>query len=224
MVKAALWLVFFLVLRYSPVRTIPPTIYLHLHLHKALTRGTNGPSLGTVLKSMLFRKPWSIRTQTEYVFVVPDRLAARIIQVTPKQYDRGHCVPGSCISWYFLWVHLTSASEEHCSDIYAEQLYTQPATVAPHQRFSSPLFWTNLQPNARWQTCRYDLLVPLVQVIVSTKTRFFDYIICEDQKYDSRGFVLYLHLNRWQATRGVRQFSNITLPYQAERRLFFSEF
>jgi hypothetical protein len=51
---------FFSVLLYSPVRTIPPMIHSHLHLHKALTRRTNGQSLGTFLKSLLFRKPGNI--------------------------------------------------------------------------------------------------------------------------------------------------------------------
>lgn len=72
---------------------------------------------------------------------------------------------------------LTSASEEQCDAIYAEQRHTQPATVAPHQTFSTPLFLTDLTPKrsftdmplCRLQTCRYDPLVPLVQVTCAVK-------------------------------------------------------
>lgn len=112
-----------------------------------------------------------------------------------------------------LWCHLCGTTVHN------------PATVAPHQKISSPLFWTNLQQNAQTlvDTCRYDLLAPLLQVIVSTKTRVFDYVICEDQKYDSRGFILYRHLNQWQATRGVRQFSNTRSPTRP-KGVFLSDF
>jgi len=64
-------------------------------------------------------------------------------------------------------------------------------------------------------------LVPLVQVIVSTQIRVFDYVICVDQKYDSRGFILCGHLNQWQATRGVRQFSKPSSPIRQQGGLFF---
>jgi len=40
----------------SPVSIIPSMVHIHLHLHVAFTRRTNGRSLGTFQKAMLFRK------------------------------------------------------------------------------------------------------------------------------------------------------------------------
>jgi len=44
------------VLRFSPVTVFPSMLHTHLHLHVALTRRTNGRSLGTFQKAKLFRK------------------------------------------------------------------------------------------------------------------------------------------------------------------------
>jgi hypothetical protein len=92
----------------------------------------------------------------------------------------------------------------------------------PYVFFTVVNQFTTQRPNARSQTCRYDLLGPLVQAIVSTKTWVFVYVICEDQKYDSRGFVLYPHLNQWQAARGVRQFSNTRSPIKRNGGFFLA--
>jgi len=43
-----------LVLIPSPVHIIPPTLHTHLYLHVALTRRTNGRSLGNFLKQCFF--------------------------------------------------------------------------------------------------------------------------------------------------------------------------
>jgi len=40
----------------SPVTIFPSMLHTHLHLHVALTRRTNGRSLGTFQKAKLFRK------------------------------------------------------------------------------------------------------------------------------------------------------------------------
>ena len=56
-------------LRCSPVYIIPPKLHTHLHLHVALTRKTNGRSLGTIQKARLFRKSGSIeQKRTSTVF------------------------------------------------------------------------------------------------------------------------------------------------------------
>jgi len=39
----------------SPVSIIPPMLHTHLHLHVALTRGTNGRSLETFQKAMFLQ-------------------------------------------------------------------------------------------------------------------------------------------------------------------------
>ena len=52
--------VFVLVLRFSPVIIIPPMTHAYLHLHVAVTRRTNGQSLGTFQKVGLFCKSGSI--------------------------------------------------------------------------------------------------------------------------------------------------------------------
>jgi hypothetical protein len=41
------------------VSIFPPMLHTHLHLHVALTRRTNGPSLGTCQKPVVFRKSGS---------------------------------------------------------------------------------------------------------------------------------------------------------------------
>ena len=43
-----------------PVSIIPPILHTHLHLYVAVTRKTNGQSLGTLQKAMKFRKSDSI--------------------------------------------------------------------------------------------------------------------------------------------------------------------
>jgi hypothetical protein len=47
---------FLRVIRFSPVRTIPPLLHNHVHLHVARTTSKNGLSLGTFQKAMLFWK------------------------------------------------------------------------------------------------------------------------------------------------------------------------
>jgi hypothetical protein len=58
--KVALGQVFLPVLRFPPVSVIPSVFHIHFHLHVALTRRTNGRSLGTFQKAVLFRKSGSI--------------------------------------------------------------------------------------------------------------------------------------------------------------------
>ena len=48
------------VVQFPPVSSIPPMFHIHLHLHVALTRRTNGRNVGTFPKPMLFRKWWGV--------------------------------------------------------------------------------------------------------------------------------------------------------------------
>jgi len=48
------------VIRVSPVAIILPLLHTHFYLHVALTRITNGASLGTFKKAVLFRKSGGI--------------------------------------------------------------------------------------------------------------------------------------------------------------------
>ena len=52
--------VFLRVLQFFPVYIIPPMLHTHLHLYVALTRRTNGRSLGTFQIAVLFRQSGSI--------------------------------------------------------------------------------------------------------------------------------------------------------------------
>ena len=54
--EVALRQVFLRVLLFSPVSIIPLMPHNHLHLHVAVTRRTNGRSLGTFHKALLFLK------------------------------------------------------------------------------------------------------------------------------------------------------------------------
>jgi hypothetical protein len=130
--------------------------------------------------------------------------------VTTMQYERGHCVPPYGIS-NTLYGYMSHARRRNIVVPSMRNYYIHgPATVvAPHHTFSPPLFLISSQLNAPRpvdKTCRYGLLLLLVQMIVSTKIRLFDYVICEDQKCVSRGFIHYRHLKQRQATRAVRQF------------------
>jgi len=53
--KKALGQVCLPVLLFSPVSVIPPMLHTH-HLHAALSRMTNGQSLGTFVKTKFYRK------------------------------------------------------------------------------------------------------------------------------------------------------------------------
>ena len=55
-----LYNVFLPVLQFSPVSITPPMIHTHLHLHATLSRRTNGQSLVTYYKTMLFRNSRNI--------------------------------------------------------------------------------------------------------------------------------------------------------------------
>ena len=57
--KMALEQVSLRVLKFSPV-IITPTLHTHFHLHVARTRRTNGVSLGTLQKAVLYWKSGSI--------------------------------------------------------------------------------------------------------------------------------------------------------------------
>ena len=52
--KVALKHIFLPVVVFPPVSITPPTLHTHLHLHVAVTRRTNGLSLGTFQKAALF--------------------------------------------------------------------------------------------------------------------------------------------------------------------------
>jgi hypothetical protein len=53
----------------SPVSIIPPMLHTHLHLHVAVTRRTNGRSLGTFQKKgVLFQKSENIGQQSTFTF------------------------------------------------------------------------------------------------------------------------------------------------------------
>jgi hypothetical protein len=52
--RVALGQVFHRVPWFSSVSIIPPVLHIHLHLHVALTRRTNGRSLGNLQKKYLF--------------------------------------------------------------------------------------------------------------------------------------------------------------------------
>jgi len=64
----ALGQVFLHVLQRSPVSIIPSTFRTRLHVHVALTRRTNGRSLGTFHKAMRLRKYGSITQQITITF------------------------------------------------------------------------------------------------------------------------------------------------------------
>jgi hypothetical protein len=49
-----------------PVSIIPPILHVHLYLFVALTKRTNGRSLGTVQQAMLFRKSGSFETSLSH--------------------------------------------------------------------------------------------------------------------------------------------------------------
>ena len=51
--KRVLWKVYLPVLLLPPVSIIPPLLHSYLRLHVALTRRTNGRSLGTFQKALL---------------------------------------------------------------------------------------------------------------------------------------------------------------------------
>jgi len=54
--KEALEQIFLPVLHFSPVSNIKPMLHTHHHLHVTITGRTNGRSLGTFQKTMIFRK------------------------------------------------------------------------------------------------------------------------------------------------------------------------
>jgi hypothetical protein len=54
--------------QFSPVSVIPPMLHIHHHLHVPLTRRTNGRSLRTFQKEMLFRKSGSKRWRNTCFF------------------------------------------------------------------------------------------------------------------------------------------------------------
>ena len=65
--KVVLGLALLSLLLFPPVSIIPPMLHTHLHLQVALTRRTNGPSLGTFSKSnavLEIRKDWIQNTFT----------------------------------------------------------------------------------------------------------------------------------------------------------------
>jgi hypothetical protein len=70
--KVAVEEIFLRILRFSPVSNISPMLHIHLHLHVTLARSTNGRSLGTFQKAMLYRQSESIgqkNTFTLYIYI-----------------------------------------------------------------------------------------------------------------------------------------------------------
>lgn len=55
-------------LPFSPVNIIPPMLRTLLHLHVALTRNSNGCSLGTYHKAMLFRELGTTGWKSTFTF------------------------------------------------------------------------------------------------------------------------------------------------------------
>lgn len=52
--------VYLLTVLFPPASVIPPMLHIRLHLYVALTKRTNGQSLGTFLKAVLCQKSWSV--------------------------------------------------------------------------------------------------------------------------------------------------------------------
>jgi hypothetical protein len=71
--KVALGEVFHRVVRFYPVSIIPPLLHIHLHLHVAVIRRTNGRSLGTFQKAMLFRNSETIGKKSTSTFLMFQR-------------------------------------------------------------------------------------------------------------------------------------------------------
>ena len=59
--QSGTWTGFLQALLFPPVNIIPTLLHSHLHLQVALTRGTNGESLGTFHTTMIFNTSRSIR-------------------------------------------------------------------------------------------------------------------------------------------------------------------
>jgi hypothetical protein len=70
--KVALAQVFPRDLWFAPVSTIPPMLHIHLHLQVAVTRRTNGRSLGTPKEETVFWKYGEC--QVVEIFSVCERL------------------------------------------------------------------------------------------------------------------------------------------------------
>jgi len=76
-----------------PVSIIPPILHTYLHLHAAVTRMTNGRSLGTLQKAMKFRKSDSIvwKMTSTFLFISTKLLPTlrhtevRVIQLNISQ-------------------------------------------------------------------------------------------------------------------------------------------
>jgi hypothetical protein len=65
---AALGQIFLRMLQFSPVSIIPPVLHTHLHLQAARTGKTNGQSLGTLQKALVFLKSGSIGYKSTFTF------------------------------------------------------------------------------------------------------------------------------------------------------------
>jgi hypothetical protein len=79
--KVALEQTFLPVLLFYLVCIIPPTLHTHLHLHVALTRRTNGRSLGTSRKEMLFRKSISVGQKRLPLSIPPPPLLCKVLTI-----------------------------------------------------------------------------------------------------------------------------------------------
>jgi hypothetical protein len=60
--------VFLPTLGFSPVYITPSVMLTHLHLHLAVTGGTNGRSPGTFQKAVLFRKSGKVGYKSTFTF------------------------------------------------------------------------------------------------------------------------------------------------------------
>jgi hypothetical protein len=87
--KVALGQVFLRVLLAFPVSIIPAILDTRLHPKVALTRRTNGRSLGTFHKAVPFRKSWNIEWKSTV-------LSSSYVSVPHNL----HCTPHNLSSWY----------------------------------------------------------------------------------------------------------------------------
>jgi len=117
--KVALWQVFLRVLRFYPLSIIPANLHTHLHVRVAVTRRTNGRSLGTFQKVKFFRKCWTMgyKNRLTFTFSVLKGLKARETFIFTLQNVTCHH-PSTPVGYYllsreFINLHCQTISDNH---------------------------------------------------------------------------------------------------------------
>jgi hypothetical protein len=156
---------------FSPVSTTPPILHTNLRLHVVLIRRTNGRSLESFEKAMLFRKSRSAGQITTFTCSRLTHLHYTCMQMTPictqvtLTYTHTHTHPQHATSITYLQYAFCVYKTDFTSVL--QQINRRTDTLLPDQLFTMPQQYGSCTPSI--VDARYSTVLPSASLAHNTR-------------------------------------------------------